>query len=139
MEPPAPSPSFWESLSPERRLDVIGIVLAILGILILLTLLASSRSEFSNWFVNHLTQIIGWGVYVLPLALITFGLWLILRKIERIPPLSLERTVGSVLLFLWLLTTLDAFRAPADSVSVAVTLVISLVASYGSALANWVS
>ena len=48
--------------------------------------------------------------------MITFGLWLILRKIERIPPLSLERTVGSVLLFLWLLTTLDAFRAPADSV-----------------------
>ena len=39
-----PEPSFWESLSPERKLDVIGIVLAVAGILILLTLLASSRS-----------------------------------------------------------------------------------------------
>jgi DNA segregation ATPase FtsK/SpoIIIE, S-DNA-T family len=116
IEPPAPSPSFWESLSPERRLDVIGIVLAILGILILLTLFAWSRSAFSDWFLNHLNQIIGRGIYVLPLVLITFGLWLILRKIERIPPLSLERTVGSLLLFVWLLTVLDAFRAPQDSI-----------------------
>jgi S-DNA-T family DNA segregation ATPase FtsK/SpoIIIE len=117
--PPAPSPSFWESLSPERRLDVIGIILAILGILILLTLFASSRSDVTGSFIHFLRLFIGWGVYVLPVVLIVFGLWLILRKIERIPPLSLERTVGSVLLFLWLLTTLHTFEATPEMALVA--------------------
>ena len=80
-----PSTSFWESLSPERRLDVIGIILAILGILILLTLFASSRSAITGGILSILSRLLGWGVYVLPVGLIVFGLWLILRKIERIP------------------------------------------------------
>jgi S-DNA-T family DNA segregation ATPase FtsK/SpoIIIE len=109
--PPEVSTSIWESLSPERRLDVIGFILAIFGILILLTLFASSRSLITGGFIRLLGQFIGWGVYILPVVLITFGLWLILRKIERIPPLSLERAVGSVLLFLWLLTTLHTIEA----------------------------
>jgi S-DNA-T family DNA segregation ATPase FtsK/SpoIIIE len=117
--PPTPAPSFWESLSPERRLDVVGIILAILGILILLTLFASSRSEITGGFIRLLSQFIGWGVYILPVVLIIFGVWLILRKIERIPPLSLERAVGSVLLFLWLLTTLHTLIAAPDMAVVA--------------------
>ena len=110
-----PSTSFWESLSPERRLDVIGIILAILGILILLTLFASSRSAITGGILSILSRLLGWGVYVLPVGLIVFGLWLILRKIERIPALSLERAVGSILLFLWLLTALDILRPTQDS------------------------
>ena len=74
-----PSPSFWEGLSAERRLDVIGIILAILGILIFLTLDASSRSASTGSIIRLLGQLVGWGVYVLPVGLIVFGLWLILR------------------------------------------------------------
>jgi S-DNA-T family DNA segregation ATPase FtsK/SpoIIIE len=114
--PPAPSLSFWESLSPERRLDVIGLILAIVGILTLLILFASSRSEITGSFIRLLTGLIGWGAYILPVLLITFGLWLILRKIERIPALSLERSVGSLLLFIWLLTTIHTLRAAQDAV-----------------------
>ena len=95
---------------------MIGIILAIVGILILLILFASSRSVITGAVINLLTGLIGWGAYILPVVLITFGLWLILRKIERIPPLSLERAVGSILLFTWLLTTIHTLRAAQDAV-----------------------
>ena len=106
-----PQPSFWERLSPERRLDVIGVVLSIAGILIVLTLMASSRSALTGGLIRFLSQLLGWGVYILPAGLIAFGLWLILRKIERIPALSLERAVGIILAYIWVLTTLHAIVA----------------------------
>ncbi len=98
---------------------MIGIILAILGILILLTLFASSRSAITGGIIRLLGQLVGWGVYVLPVGLIVFGLWLILRKIERIPPLSLERAVGSILLFLWLLTVLHSLIAAPEMALIA--------------------
>jgi DNA segregation ATPase FtsK/SpoIIIE, S-DNA-T family len=106
-----PEPSLWERLSSERRLDLTGIVLAIAGILILLTLAASSRSTLTADLVRFLGQIFGWGIYILPIALFIFGIWLILRRNERLPALSLERTVGSILLFVWLLTTMHSIIA----------------------------
>jgi DNA segregation ATPase FtsK/SpoIIIE, S-DNA-T family len=112
-------PSFWENLSPERKLDLIGIVLAVGGILITLTLFASSRSAITGGLLHLLSQLIGWGIYILPLGLIAFGLWVILRKIERIPTLSLERAVGSVLVFLWLLTTMHSIIAQPEMAQVA--------------------
>src|SRR5512146_653445 len=118
---PAPrSPSFWESLSPERKLDVIGIILAVVGIIILLTLIASSRSVITATFIRLLGQLLGWGVYALPLALLGFGLWLILRKIERIPTLSVERAVGIGLAYVWMLTLFHAIvAAPGAAVAAA--------------------
>ena len=66
-----------------------------------------------------LGQLIGWGVYFLPAGLILFGLWLVLRKIERIPPLSLERAVGSLLFFLWALTLMHSIVAAPEMAVVA--------------------
>jgi len=103
--------SLWDRLSAERKLDVIGIVLAIFGILILLTLFASSRSTLTADLMRFLGQLFGWGIYVLPVALFIFGIWLILRRNERLPVLSLERGVGSILLFVWLLTTMHSIIA----------------------------
>ena len=115
LEPPPPALSWWDTLSPERRLDVIGITLSAIGALILLGLISAHRSVLIGGTIFFLSQIFGWGVYVLPLGLLVFGLWLVFRKIERIPPLSLERAVGSILLFLWLLTVLHAFVATIDT------------------------
>ncbi len=106
-----PEPSFWERLSLERRLDVIGILLAVAGILILLTLLASSRSALTGGLIQLLGQLFGWGIYGLPIGLMGYGLWLILRKIERIPPVSVERTFGIILACIWVLTVLNAIIA----------------------------
>jgi len=106
-----PAPSLWDRLSPDRKLDITGILLAVLGILILLTLFASSRSVLTADALLLLARIFGWGLYVLPLALFIFGVWLILRRNERLPVLSLERTVGSTLLFVWLLTLMHSIIA----------------------------
>ncbi|MEW6402873.1 MAG: DNA translocase FtsK 4TM domain-containing protein [Chloroflexota bacterium] len=106
-KPPAPLPpalSFWDKLSPERKLDVIGMGLALVGILIFLGLIAPSRSGPIEAVIRTLSQLFGWGVYILPLGMLLFGWWLVLRKIEKIPPLAPERAVGSVILFFWLLT-----------------------------------
>ena len=112
-------PTFWDSLSAERKLDVVGVILSVVGLLILLILFASSRSALTGSFVRILSQLIGWGIYVLPIALIGFGLWLILRNVEKIPPLSLERTVGGVLLFVWLLTAMHSIIAQPEAAQVA--------------------
>ncbi len=104
--PPPPALSSWDQLSAERKLDVVGIGLAFFGIVILLGLISANRSAPVEKVILFLAQLFGWGVYVLPIGLLFFGLWLVFRKIERIPLLSLERTVGSFILFLWLLTLL---------------------------------
>jgi S-DNA-T family DNA segregation ATPase FtsK/SpoIIIE len=119
VAPPPREPSLWDSLSAERKLDVVGVILAVAGILILLTLFASSRSAITGGFIRVLGQLIGWGIFILPIALILFGVWLVLRKIERIPPLSLERAVGSIVLFLWLLTTMHTIIAEPEMAQVA--------------------
>jgi S-DNA-T family DNA segregation ATPase FtsK/SpoIIIE len=115
--PPPPArrePSWWEKLSPERKLDVVGIGLALFGVIILLGLISANRSALVGGAIFFLSQIFGWGVYVLPIGLLVFGVWLVIRKIERIPPLSIERAVGSVILFAWLLVVLHLTVATAD-------------------------
>lgn len=113
--PPQPSFSWWDSLSAERKLDVVGIILTFVGAIILLGLISANRSALIGGAIQFLFQIFGWGAYVLPIGLLAFGLWLVLRKIERIPLLSIERAAGSVILYLWLLTTLHSLVASAET------------------------
>lgn len=113
--PPQREPSWWESLSPERKMDVIGMVLALTGIVIFLGLLSTNRSIVIGGAISLLSRLFGWGLFILPLGLLLFGLWLVLRKVERIPPLDPERAVGSSILFLWLLTALHAFAATPET------------------------
>lgn len=113
--PPPPAFSWWNNLSAERKLDVVGIILTFIGAIIFLGLISAKRSPLIGGAINFLSQIFGWGAYILPVGLLIFGLWLVLRKIERIPPLSLERAAGSVLLYLWLLTVLHSFVATAET------------------------
>jgi S-DNA-T family DNA segregation ATPase FtsK/SpoIIIE len=121
-QPPPPAFSWWNSLSAERKLDVVGIVLAFAGVIIILGLVSANRSALVGGAIFFISQIFGWGVYILPLGLLVFGLWLVFRKIERIPPLSLERAAGTVILFLWLLTVLHSLVATAETAeAVAVT------------------
>ena len=101
-------PSWWTRLPAERKLDALGILLSVIGALILFSLFTVNRSPVIGKLIGFLAQIFGWGLYLLPIALVVFGLWLVFRRIEKLPPLTLERGVGSLLLFLWLLTALHA-------------------------------
>ena len=101
----------WSHISNERKLDILGIFLALLGFLTILSLLTSQRGTVTNWWIQSISQVAGWGTFVLPLALLVVGIWLVLRNIEKLPLLSAARITGIVLLYLNLLAWLHLFSA----------------------------
>jgi S-DNA-T family DNA segregation ATPase FtsK/SpoIIIE len=90
----------WKRISNERKLDILGVVLSLLGFLTILSLLSSQRGKVTGWWIDSLSKVSGWGAFVLPLALLVIGIWLILRNIEKLPLFSTERVVGIFLLYL---------------------------------------
>lgn len=100
-----------KKLSPERQMDLLGIGLALVGLLTLLSLISSQRSQATGLWLKTLAQVAGWGTYVLPLLLIGLGLWLILRNVNRLPVLSTERLTGLVLLYVDLLAWVHLIAA----------------------------
>lgn len=87
-------------ISPQRRIDIIGIVLALIGVLTLFSLITQSTGKVTNWWILYLSKVMGWNVYILPVALIILGAWMLLRNLDRFPHLSAERLVGIILLFI---------------------------------------
>ncbi|MBV6401419.1 MAG: hypothetical protein CNIPEHKO_01720 [Anaerolineales bacterium] len=113
--PTQPMPvSWWDSLSAERKLDVVGAIMAAVGLLIGLVLFYSQRSVVTGSATIFLSQMLGWGVYVLPAGLFLMGVWLVARRIEKLPPLSLERAFGLALFFFWLLAAMHSIVAPVE-------------------------
>jgi S-DNA-T family DNA segregation ATPase FtsK/SpoIIIE len=78
----------------------LGVVLALVGLLTMLSLFSPQHGSATGWLVDGLHKVAGWGAFVLPIALIVIGLWLVFRNIERLPLLSPERLVGVTLLYL---------------------------------------
>ncbi len=103
------------NISPELRLDLLGTILALVGVLTLISLLSPNKGALTGMWVELLAGAVGWGIYLLPLALFVVGVWLILRNIERLPILALERIVGILLLYLNLLAFLDLFAGSLDN------------------------
>jgi S-DNA-T family DNA segregation ATPase FtsK/SpoIIIE len=96
-------------LSPERKLDLLGTFLALVGLLTLLSLLSARRGSLTGWWVSALSQGVGWGMFVLPLGLLGVGLWLVLRNVSKLPQVAVERLVGLVFLYWNLLAWLHLF------------------------------
>jgi DNA segregation ATPase FtsK/SpoIIIE, S-DNA-T family len=86
----------WNKLSIDRKLDILGIVLAMIGLLTLLSLLSPNH----GWWAVFVSQLAGLGSFILPVALILVGIWLVLRNVERLPMLSTERMTGVILMYL---------------------------------------
>ncbi len=96
----------WSKISNERKLDILGIFLALVGFLTILSLISSQRSKVTGWWIQSISQLAGWGTFVLPLALLVVGIWLVLRNVEKLPLLSAERITGIILLYLNILAWL---------------------------------
>ncbi len=91
------------SLSPERKIDLIGAAMALGGLLSLLSFISATQSQATSTLLRGMQAIAGWGGFMIPLALLLFGLWLVFRNVDRLPALSAERITG---LFLFYLTVL---------------------------------
>lgn len=100
------------SLSLDRKLDLLGVALALTGILSLLSFLSGNRSNLTGAWVNFLQTAFGWGAFVFPLSLIAIGAWLIVRSFERVPRIGFERLTGALLLYLNMLTGLHFIIFP---------------------------
>ena len=107
--PPAGITTFLSKISPERKLDIFGVILALLGLLTLLSMFSQNQSTVTYKWVDLLRQAAGWGAFLLPLAFIAFGGWLLFRHIDRLPSFSLERVFGIILLILCLLGWISFF------------------------------
>jgi DNA segregation ATPase FtsK/SpoIIIE, S-DNA-T family len=101
-------------MSLNRKLDLIGVGMTLVGLLTLLALLSSSNGWLSGGWLSLIGVAFGWGMYILPLGLILLGLWLILRHFERLPQMAPERVAGLVLLFFNLLAWLHFSILPQD-------------------------
>ena len=84
-------------------MDIVGVVMALVGLLTLLSLFSANNGSLTGYWIQALKSIFGWGVYILPIGLILLGLWLVARNVDRLPALNIERIVGIVLLFVGLL------------------------------------
>jgi S-DNA-T family DNA segregation ATPase FtsK/SpoIIIE len=92
-----------EGLSLDRKLDIVGIVMTLVGLLTLFSMLSPIQGSLTSGWTAGLTLAFGWGGFVFPLILIGMGLWFVLRNFERVPRLVVERLIGLGLLFLNLL------------------------------------
>jgi S-DNA-T family DNA segregation ATPase FtsK/SpoIIIE len=110
-QPPPPDPG----MSLDRKLDIAGIILVLVGLLSLLSLFSADQSDFLKAWLNLLAQVAGWGMYGLPLGLIVIGGWIVLRTFgDKLPRVEFERLAGICLLYLALLTSLHFYAAPAN-------------------------
>ena len=107
--------SILDNISPEHKMDILGIVLAIVGLLTMLSLFSVNKGGFTAGWISVLAQVFGWGVYILPVALIVLGAWLLARNVDRLPALNIERVIGMILLFVGLLVTFHGLDGPADT------------------------
>ncbi|HEX6268770.1 MAG TPA: DNA translocase FtsK 4TM domain-containing protein [Anaerolineales bacterium] len=115
--PPVVSISWWAALSAERKLDIVGTIMSVVGLLTMLILSSAQRSAITSNLIRLLGQIFGWGIYILPVGFVVMGFWLIFRRIEKLPPLTLERGTGIVLFFFWLLAAMHAIAIPLEMAS----------------------
>lgn len=99
-------------LSLERKIDLVGIVMAFIGLLTLLSLVSASQGSITGDLVEFLRHGFGWGMYFFPLGLLMIGIWLVLRTSERLPRISLERLIGIGLFFINLLVWFHFFLFP---------------------------
>ncbi|MEK6221189.1 MAG: DNA translocase FtsK 4TM domain-containing protein, partial [Chloroflexota bacterium] len=98
---PAKTGSLIQSgISVDRKLEIVGILIALVGFLTLLTIASSTRSEATNVWVNLWLKAFGWGAYFLPIALVGLGIWMVVRNFERVPHLTVERLLGFTFLVL---------------------------------------
>lgn len=97
------------SLTLDQRLNFIGGVIVLLGVLGIVALFAKETGPLTGWLSQTSGQIAGWGGVILPIALIIGGLTLLFRKYDRLPHISSWRIAGVVLLYLNVLTWFHFF------------------------------
>jgi S-DNA-T family DNA segregation ATPase FtsK/SpoIIIE len=96
-------------LARPRRQELAGILLFLLGIFSAASMLWPAPGVMMRAWQSLLAELFGWGLFVVPIALVVIGSWLLLRNYrERMPRIELRQVIGLALLYLVLLASLHA-------------------------------
>ncbi len=105
----------FKGISPDRKLDLIGVILIGVGLFSIVSMLSATQGLISRAWVDLLAGGFGWGMVVLPLGFLAGGLWLVVRTFgDRLPRLRPEQVIGALLLYLVLLSAMQAVLVPQD-------------------------
>ncbi len=88
------------NLTLDQKIDFIGGLMAVIGILSLVAFFARNNGPVTMWVAKTMAQIAGWGGFIIPVGLTIGGLYLVFRNFDRLPHLSGGRSVGVILLYL---------------------------------------
>ena len=105
----SPISSKLRKISKERKTDILGVFLLILGVITLLSFWGRTQGDFTAWIMLFLSWIAGMGAIMFPFVLLLVGFWLIFRNEKRFPIVSLERLLGIVFLYLNVLAWMHWF------------------------------
>jgi len=96
-------------LTRERKTNLLGLFLLVIGLLTILSLLTTQQGLIGSAWVSLLQQTFGWGMFIVPLALIIGGVGILFRKMRgRLPGIEPEKIVGAALFFLLALVLMHA-------------------------------
>lgn len=96
-------------LSTERKLDILGVGLILVGLLSAFSLFTGQNEGLFSALALILKQLAGFGVFFLPVVLFLIGGWLVLRNENRLPVISTARLLGILLLTLNIFTWMHWF------------------------------
>ncbi len=89
----------WKPLSPERRVDLFGGILALFGLVLFISMIGG-KGAVTQAVAEFFHRIAGYGAFLVPLIMFLVGLWMILRRVERLPKFSGGRIFDIILLAL---------------------------------------
>ena len=92
-----------KSISPERKLDILGVSLTVLGLLLLISFFTSQEGNLTGAIVVLLYQIAGYGAFLFPVVCLVLGVWLIFRNENKLPMISTGKLIGIIMLYLSLI------------------------------------
>jgi DNA segregation ATPase FtsK/SpoIIIE, S-DNA-T family len=98
-------------LTSEQRSWVVGLLLLAMSLLTFLSFLSVNRGILTESWLAILRLVFGWGIYVVPLALAVFGVWVITLGTGQPLTLPATRVIGALVLFLVALTMSHLFLA----------------------------
>lgn len=87
------------NLTLDQRLNFIGGVVVLLGVLGIVALFASETGPITGWLSQTSGRIAGWGGVIIPITMVIAGFTLLFRKYERLPRISMWRIAGLILLY----------------------------------------
>jgi S-DNA-T family DNA segregation ATPase FtsK/SpoIIIE len=103
------------SLSPERKRDLIALLVLALGLTTAISAISSGTGVLGTAWLRLLARIFGWGAFAVPIVLIVGGVLLLSRSFQwKLPELHPEAYLGLGILYAVALATFHALAGSAS-------------------------